>query len=211
MTRPNWNECYETGDLPWDTAEPDEHLVELVGSGTVTPGRALDIGCGTGTHALWMASRGFDVVGVDVSVRAVELARAKAEAASGPGRCTFAVLDFLTDDPPGGPFDLVFDRGCFHIFDEAAQRARFAERVARVLDPRGVWLSLLGSTEGPPRDHGPPRRSARDITNAIEPVLEISMLRATVFDAPNLPTAARSWLCMASPRAVPAQPSTQRE
>lgn len=207
MSEPDWNERYLSNDLPWDTDEPDPHLVELVESGLVAPGRVLDVGSGTGTHALWLASRGFDVLGVDVSERAVELARSKAIGA--PGRFAFEVLDFLRDDPPAGAFDFVFDRGVFHVFDEPSDRALFATRVAGVLDPGGKWLSIMGSTEGPPRDHGPPRRSARDITAAIEPSLEIVSLRATEFRA-NLPSPARAWVCVAQHRAVPAQPSSRR-
>ena len=124
-------------------------------------------------------------------------------------RVTFAMHDFL-EDTLAGSFDFVFDRGCFHVFDEPEQRARFAQRVADVLRPEGVWLSLVGSTEGPAREHGPPRRSARDIVAALEPFLEIVSLRATEFDV-DLPTAARAWVCLARRRTVPAQPSTRLE
>ena len=95
--------------------------------------------------------------------------------------CRFATLDFLTAPPPDGPFQFVFDRGCFHVFDEPGERQRFAAQVAAVLTPGGVWLSLVGSTEGPPREVGPPRRSAREVILAIEPVLEIVELRSAAF------------------------------
>lgn len=71
--------------------------------------------------------------------------------------CRFAVWDILVAPPPGGPFHFVFDRGCFHVFDEAGEREQFAAQVAAVLAPGGLWLSLIGSTEGPPREVGPPR------------------------------------------------------
>lgn len=208
MPMPDWNERYRTGDLPWDTDEPDPHLVDLVRSETVETGRVLEIGSGTGTNTLWLASQGFDVLGIDLSPRAIELAQAKAAGAS--GRHAFAVLDFLADDPPAGPFDFVFDRGCFHVFDEPTDRARFAERVAALLRPEGQWLSLIGSTEGPEREHGPPRRSARDITRAIEPRLEIASLHTIRFHA-DLPSPAQAWLCLSRRRTIPAQPSTRRD
>jgi len=105
--------------------------------------------------------------------------------ASGPldGR----IGDFLAEAVPGGPFELAFDRGCLHTLDEAAARARFAEAPAGLLVPGGLWLSLIGSTEGPPRDVGPPRRSARDVVAAIEPALEVVELRATVVDLNHAP------------------------
>jgi SAM-dependent methyltransferase len=142
----DWNDNYVQGFLPWDTSEPDPVLVEYVESHGVAPGRALDIGCGTGTNARWLASRGFDVLGVDVAPRAIEMAIEKLAAESLAGRVRFAVGDFLATLPDGGPFDFVFDRGCFHVF-EPDDRARFAAQVARVLAPGGIWLSLVGSTE----------------------------------------------------------------
>ena len=202
-----WNDRYASGDLPWDTGEPDEHLVAFVSGGRVAPGPALEVGCGTGTNARWLAQRGFDVVGVDVSPLAIDKARAKLAAAAAP-RCRFEVRNFLTD-PPAGSFSLVFDRACFHVFDEAEDRARFAARVAELLAPDGVWLSVMGSTEGPPRDVGPPRRSARDATEAIEPVLAIAELVAVTFEARS-PTPVAGWRCVARRRSVPAQPSTRR-
>ncbi|MGH8271205.1 MAG: class I SAM-dependent methyltransferase, partial [Gammaproteobacteria bacterium] len=125
--------------------------------------------------------------------------------------CRFEALDFLNDDVSGDPFDFVFDRGCFHIFDEADERARFAERVASLLSPNGCWLSLIGSTEGAERDWGPPRRTARDVVGAIEPALEILELRAVEFQAPpSAPmTAWPAWFCLSGPRKIPAVPSTR--
>ena len=64
---------------PWDTGQPEPLLVEFVNSGGVAPGRTFEIGAGTGTNALWLAERGFDVIGVDVSPLAVERAKAKME------------------------------------------------------------------------------------------------------------------------------------
>lgn len=207
MVMQDWNEHYVRGELPWDTNEPDLHLVELVQSGASAPGRALEIGSGTGTNAIWLAAQGFDVAGVDVAPRAVELARAKA-ARAGATRATFSVLDFLTDIV-AGPFDFVFDRGTFHVFDEQPVRERFAERVAAALRPEGHWLSLIGSTEGPAREYGPPRRSARDVVSAIEPALEIVSMRMSEFDV-DLPTRAKAWVCLSRRRTIPAQPSTRR-
>lgn len=204
MPQPDWNAFYAAGELPWDTGTPDVHLVAVVEDGRVAPGRALEVGCGTGTNTLWLATRAFDVVGVDLSPLAVEQARAKSQRA---GNCRFEALDFLVAPPPGAPFDFVFDRGCFHIFDAPAQRAQFAARVASLLAPGGQWLSLIGSTEGPARTSGPPRRTARDILDAIEPSLEIVELRAVYFEA-HLEAPPQAWLCRSRKRALPAQPST---
>jgi len=205
MAHPSWNESYASGQLPWDTGRPEPLLVEFVTSGAVTPGRTLEIGAGTGTNAIWMAERGFDVLGVDVSPLAVERARAKMEGRA--LRCRFAAWDFLAAPPPDGPFQFVFDRGCFHVFDEAGERQRFAAQVAAALVPGGFWLSMIGSTEGPPREFGPPRRTAREVTLAIEPALEIVELRSAEFRESD----AKAWLCLSRQRTVPAQPSSRRD
>jgi SAM-dependent methyltransferase len=204
--RRDWDEHYASGHLPWDSGEADRNLVEFVGRGGVAAGRALDVGCGTGTNAVWLAEQGFSVVGVDVASGAV--ARASARIADRELDCRFEAGDFLIDPIAAGPFDFVFDRGCFHVFDDAATRACFAERVAARLAPGGVWLSLIGSTEGPPRDEGPPRRSARDVAEAIEPALEIVELRAGAFVSPD-GRVPRAWIAVARRREIPAQPSTR--
>jgi SAM-dependent methyltransferase len=198
---PSWNESYASGQLPWDIGQPEPLLVEFVTSGGVSPAPTLEIGAGTGTNAIWLAERGFDVVGVDVSPLAVERAHAKMEGRA--LRCRFAALDFLTAPPPGGPFQFVFDRGCFHVFDETDERQRFAAQVVAALAPGGLWLSIIGSTEGPPREVGPPRRSAREVTLAIEPVLEIVELRSAEFRAHG----AKAWFCLSRRRTIPAHVS----
>jgi SAM-dependent methyltransferase len=200
-----WNDNYVSGQLPWDTGAPEPLLVEFITSGGVSPSATLEIGAGTGTNAIWLADRGFDVMGVDLSPVAVERAHAKIEGR--PLRCRFAALDFLAAPPSGGPFEFVFDRGCFHVFDEPDQRQQFAAQVAAALVPGGLWLSLIGSTEGPPREVGPPRRSARDIALAIEPALEIVELRSVEFSDHG----ARAWFCLSRRRTMPAQPSSRYE
>ena len=202
MPHPSWNESYASGELPWDTGEPEPLLVEFVTSGGVAPGRTLEIGAGTGTNAIWLAERGFDVLGIDVSPLAVERAKAKMDGRD--LRCRFATLDVLAAPSPDGPFRFVFDRGCFHVFDEQGERAHFAAYVAATLAPGGLWLSLIGSTEGPPREVGPPRRSAREVVLAIEPALEIIELRSAEFRDHY----AKAWFCLSRQRTIPAQPST---
>jgi hypothetical protein len=83
----------------------------------------------------------------------------------------------------------VFDRGCFHVF---------AAQVAGALAPGGLWLSLIGSTEGPSREVGPPRRSAREVTLAIEPALEIVELRSAEFRDHNT----KAWFSLSRRRTM---------
>lgn len=205
MSPRDWNEHYASQNTPWDSGSPDPSLVELVEAGELRPGRLLEIGCGTGTNAIWLAERGFDVTAFDLVPLAIEQASAKRAAAGALVR--FLVHDVLADPAPGAPYDAVFDRGVFHVFDDVGDRERFVERVASALRVGGRWLSLVGSTEGPERDHGPPRRSARDVAGAVEPRLAIDSLRSAEFGG-GLPSTVLAWVLLARKREIPAQPST---
>ncbi len=203
MAQPSWNENYAAGEIPWDTGKPAALLVEFVAAGRIPPSRTLEIGCGTGTNAIWLAEHGFEVEGIDLAPLAIERAEARLQGRKLP--CRFRTLDFLNTSLPEDSYHFVFDRGCFHVFDDAPQREQFAARVSAALVTGGLWLSLLGSTEGPAREVGPPRRSARDITAAVEPFLEIVELRAAEFSEYGF----SAWMLLARKRAIPAQPSTQ--
>jgi len=196
-----WDERYRTGDLPWDTGRHDGNLERALAEGVVAPCAALEIGCGTGTNAIWLARAGFRVTALDVSAPAVDMARDKA-AAEGAD-VEFLVTDILTDPVPSAPFGFVFDRGCFHSFDEPAERSTFARAVWGALADDGLWLSLIGSTDGPDREIGPPRRSLADIAAAVEPLFEILSARTTRFDS-DQPDPPRAWACVMRKRATPA-------
>ena len=187
-----WQERYLSGDLPWDNGKPDHNLVRVVDAFGIGACRALEVGCGTGTNAIWLAQQGFSMTAVDLADEAIEKARAKAPTGAD---IRWAACNVLADPLPGGPYGFVFDRGCFHSFDELSEQNVFAARVHACLDTSGYWLSLMGSTDGPPRDVGPPRRSCRQIASVVEPLFEVLELRASVFD-PDVPDSPRSWACL---------------
>ena len=193
-----WDERYNSGDIPWDTGRPDSHLVRLVTERPIRACRALELGCGTGTNAVWLAQQGFDVTAVEISEPALAMAR-KTVAEAGVAVET-VLADCVKDDLPGGPFAFAFDRGCFHSFDLPQERTAVVENVFRHLADGGLWLSLLGSADAPPRETGPPMRSAGDIAAAVEPRFEILRLEAIHFDSdrPNPPPA---WACLMRKRA----------
>jgi SAM-dependent methyltransferase len=127
----------------WDTGITPPEVVALVESSS-SRGRALDLGCGTGTNSIYLAQHGFDVVGVDFSSKAIEMAREKARQAG-------AAIDFHLGDVTNldflrAPFELVLDIGCFHILG-AAQRMRYADNLARLTHPGSVFL-LYGFSRG---------------------------------------------------------------
>lgn len=95
-----WDQRY--AENPWST-EPDPALIELVGS--VVPGKALDLGCGPGRNAVWLATQNWDVTGVDAS--GVGLAQARERAADAGVSLTLVKADLLAYRPPTAQFDLV--------------------------------------------------------------------------------------------------------
>ena len=103
----------------------------------MVPGRALDLGCGTGTNSIYLARHGFAVVGIDFSPKAIAMARAKARRANVAIEwhiADAARLDFLNP-----PFDFVLDLGCLHTI-EPADRARYAENLARLTRAGSVYM-----------------------------------------------------------------------
>ncbi|MFH1807712.1 MAG: class I SAM-dependent methyltransferase [Pseudomonadota bacterium] len=195
--RGSWDSRYVDGFLPWDTGRADAHLLRVVEERGIRPGRAVELGCGTGTNSIWLAQQGFDMTGLDLAPTAVQRARAKAEAAG--VACEFVNADILNDPLPAGPFDFAYDRGCLHTFALDSERTLFVEHLAAMLAPGALWHSLIGSTDGPPRESGPPRRSAAQIASAVEPHFEILELRSTSFDSERH-AEARAWVLVARRR-----------
>jgi 2-polyprenyl-3-methyl-5-hydroxy-6-metoxy-1,4-benzoquinol methylase len=139
-----FQERYRTGNTPWEIHRPDYNLINIAQQTPIAPHRAIDIGCGTGNNTIWLQQQGFITIGIDRTGLAIVRAREKATEAGVD--CTFHVLDFLADPMPGTPFDFAFDRGCFHHFQEHDKLVAFTKKVAQVLNPDGLWLTLTGST-----------------------------------------------------------------
>ncbi|GAA4082637.1 class I SAM-dependent methyltransferase [Nonomuraea soli] len=105
---------YRAGKAPWDTGVTPPELVTLVeGHGALPPGRALELGCGTGTNAVYLAQHGWDVTAVDLIDSAIDQARQKAETAGTPIHLLHGDATRLDDLDVPGPFDLFFDLSCY--------------------------------------------------------------------------------------------------
>ncbi len=146
-----WDDRYRSGETPWDTGHPSTELVRVVSDEKIPPGRAVELGCGTGTNALWLAAQGFDVTAVDISPLALARARAKAAGA----RVRFLEADVLRPPPElAGPFDFFFDRGCYHVV-RRTDVAAYLQTVERITAPGAHGLVLAGNAREP-HDPGPP-------------------------------------------------------
>jgi SAM-dependent methyltransferase len=160
----DWDERYRTDELVW-RAEPNRFLVEEVEH--MPPGRALDLACGEGRNALWLAAQGWEVTAVDFS--AVGLAKARRLAIERGIRANFVAADVLTWDPPARAFDLVIVM-YLHLLSE--DRRRTLLRAVTALAPGGTLLvvghdstNLSEGTGGPqdPRVLMSPKEVAADL------------------------------------------------
>jgi methyl halide transferase len=133
--------------IPWNNETPPEALVELVRSGRVKPCGSIDLGCGAGNYAIYLAGMGFDVTGVDGSPTAITIARESAERKG--VRCNFIVADLLGDlHEVQGKFDFGYDWELLHHI-MPRDRETYVKNVSILLNPGATYLSVCFSEEDP--------------------------------------------------------------
>jgi cyclopropane fatty-acyl-phospholipid synthase-like methyltransferase len=194
MTGGSWDDAYQHGRAPWDIGRPQPAIVRLAGAGELIE-PVLDVGCGSGEHALLAATSGLEVAGVDISPLAIERARAKA-------RQRGLSVDFLVGDVLAlqeierldPPYRTVIDTGCFHTFPNA-DRPIYADSVARVVEPGGV-LHLLCFSEHTPGTDGPRRVTQAEIRQTFSRDWRVDRIDADSFAVSNLWSGAQpsAWL-----------------
>jgi SAM-dependent methyltransferase len=135
-------------EIPWNLESPPDLLVELVESQWVLPCDAVDLGCGAGNYAVWLATRGFQMTGLDISPKALELAKGLADKKG--AACRFIAGD-LTRELEGldGSFDFAYDwEVLHHVFPE--NREQYVCNVLRMLRPGARYLSVCFSEDDIP-------------------------------------------------------------
>lgn len=178
MKRVLYDLLYRFG-APWD-GPPRPELVALVEGGVLTParlapGRAIDLGCGTGANVRYLARHGFAATGVDFSPVALAIGRKRAAGDATDGSIRFIEGDLTAGTIPGldGPFDLLIDYGTLDDLDPAGRRA-LAGLVTRLARPGAafLWWCFWGGPSDVPRISltGPSR-----ITRLIEPGEETTL------------------------------------
>ena len=179
----DWNQRYRAGETPWDSGKPSKELARLLAEFEIAPCRTLEIGCGTGTNAIFLTQQGFEVTAVDIAPLAIEQARSKAAAAG--VTIDFAVVDLVS--PPqrlieAGPFELVFDRGVYHAV-RRTDLAGFLQTLEQVTAAGSLYLVLAGNANDPcVEEEGPPRVSAEELCRELGELFALVQLREFHFD-----------------------------
>jgi SAM-dependent methyltransferase len=180
-------------------------FVRLTDEGAVSS-PVLDSGCGTGEQALYFASRGLEVVGVDFSPVAIQIAQAKAKERR--LKAEFVVHDVLDLASLGQQFRTVVDCGMFHVFDVESDVARYVAGLRAVLAPAGV-LHLLCFSDLQPGQLGPRRVSQAELRAAFRSGWAIESIEPATFDVNPPIGPAKAWLARIvrlddpAPEAVP--------
>jgi SAM-dependent methyltransferase len=190
----SWDDHYRRGTPPWETGAPSTELARVIREERIAPQRVIELGCGSGVNAVWLAQQGFEVTGVDLSPLALERAAARATAAG-------VVVRFEEDDVLGlrreyEPFPLFFDRGCYHAV-RRSDPAAYVRTLLRMTAPSALGLILAGndrSTHKP--GEGPPVVSEAELRSELSGTFEIIRLREFEFDGPGGPTPFLAWSCL---------------
>ncbi|MBI2529606.1 MAG: class I SAM-dependent methyltransferase [Candidatus Diapherotrites archaeon] len=135
-----WDRIYREvplNKIPWNEGRPSRDLVALVKNKSFR-GPVLDICCGIGTNAIYAAKKGFEAIGIDISEKAIEIAKENSKKAKVDSEAKFVVGDVLMPKFPDKEFGLVFDRGCLHHI-HPEDRKGFIGEIKRVLKPKGKY------------------------------------------------------------------------
>jgi SAM-dependent methyltransferase len=194
-----FDDAYQARSAPWVIGEPQPAIVELERTGVIRS-KVLDVGCGAGEHTILLTRLGYDVLGVDYSPHAVEMARQNAASKGVDARFDVADAMNLPDEPV---YDTIIDSALFHIFD-ATDRPKYVSSLHAACRPGGLVHVLALSDAG--RGFGP-EVSETDIREAFGAGWELEALDTTTYrgvvveahaEALGLPVGARvdepAWL-----------------
>jgi SAM-dependent methyltransferase len=174
---------------PWDIGRPQPAFLALADAGAVR-GRVLDVGCGTGEHALMAAGFGLDATGVDLADNALHTAREKARYRGLTAR--FLLHDARKLADLGESFDTVLDCGLFHIFTDD-DRAAFVGSLRSAVQPGGRYFMLCFSDQEP-GDWGPRRVTRGEIEAAFAVGWRVDSIEPATIDITTDPDGIRAWL-----------------
>lgn len=174
---------------PWEIGRPQAAFVKLADEGRIS-GSVLEVGCGTGELALFLASRGHRVVAIDLDETALAAARIKASQRGGTAE--FISADGLFLESLDGLFKTVVDCGCFHTFTET-EREFYLDGLRQVVAVGGT-VHLLVMSELEPGNYGPRRVTERELRELFDDGFVMESCQPAVFEVRGERVGARAWL-----------------
>jgi methyl halide transferase len=189
----HWDLRYRQPDqAPWDTGRPSAELQRQLAKRKPSPGPAIELGCGSGTNAVWLAQQGFDVTAIDISPTALERAQAKAVEAGVQAR--FLQTDVTALPDLGPPFSFFFDRGCYHVLRRENVDG-YLRSLSKITAAVAIGLVLTGNAKEA-HSPGPPVVSEAEIRAELGRDFDIVSLEEFRFDQdPITNTRFLGWSC----------------
>jgi len=185
----DFDAMYVAGRPPWDIGRPQPAFRELADRGGLA-GRVLDVGCGTGEHALMAAALGLKATGVDAAGTAIEIARTKAKERG--VRARFMTWNALELADLGESFDTVLDCGLFHVFEDP-DRPRFVDAL-RASMPVGARYYMLCFSDLEPGGWGPRRIQQDEIRASFGHGWRVEEIQAAGIETTIERDSVRAWL-----------------
>lgn len=138
----DWESVYEQEETPWDAGKPESVLARLIKEKYIRPCKTLELGCGNGNDAIFLAKNGFDVTAVDISKKAIENAKER-------GKNSNVKVKFLAEDVTDlkslkDRFKFLYDRACFHFIPEE-KRELYLNNVKHLLVKNGDFVLIASS------------------------------------------------------------------
>jgi methyl halide transferase len=188
---PDFEARFLAGDTPWEDGAVAPTVPGLFETWASPGARVLEVGCGLGDNVLWLAQRGYQVSGCDISSEAIRQARKRA-------RVTGLEVDLFVADILAGRArvvrpEVVLTRGVLHTFATAEGRAALASAIADLLEPSGLWFDVSGSADTPGDPPGAaalgyPRLTLTEIATAVEPLFEFVSVQRSPYGSTGGPT-----------------------
>lgn len=188
----DWEQRYQDGDTPWDSGLASAELRRVLTERRIPPCRALELGCGTGTNAVFLAEQGFDVTAVDCAGRALDRARSRAAAAGVEVEWIEADVQHFGAELE--PFPFVFDRGCYHCC-RRVDLPGWLETLQNVTRPGSLYLTLAGNANEQ-TEHGPPRVTEAEIRADLGGLFDFEFIREFHFEDAGGVQGPLGWSCL---------------
>ena len=176
---PDWETLYKiqkVETMPWYNEILDSDLEDELARRKITNGKFLDLGTGPATQAIWLAKRGFNVIGSDLSETAIKRANS---VYANEKNIDFVVDDILNSKLKANEFDYIFDRGCFHVL-LPVDRQRYITKIKQILRNNGI-LFLKCFSDKERRQEGPYKFSQDEIMDLFNKHFEMANIKETVY------------------------------